>query len=216
MTDSARRQPRQGWIYFVSDGTAIKIGWSPKPAERCKSLATGNPRPLVVLAQIPGTLRDEKLLQRLLKPYQVRSEWFHARKPVLALVDWAKRHGDQPDALDERVALLDKLHERKAEIREIETKVGSVANDLHADYRMVKQAIRAHLAELERAVDQADSQKSLGDAVRDAALVLATICHAPGLRHLDAIFDGIGSLWYLAGEVEEADEDAEADAGEGE
>lgn len=109
MSESTPASPparNEGWVYFIRGGQHIKIGWSPDPEKRLKALATGNAHPLTVLAKFPGSVRDEKLLHRLLKPYRVRAdgEWFHARKPLLVLVDWARRHGatDEAKAADSR------------------------------------------------------------------------------------------------------------------
>lgn len=204
------REGREGWVYFCSDGQAIKIGWSQKPEDRPKALATGNPRPLTILAQIPGTQRDEKLLHKLLAPYRTRptGEWFHARKPILALVGWAQRHGHAvPEPLPR---LGGSPRYPRSETGALESEIGAVAYGLHADYKAVKQAVRAHVDELHRAIDQTDDHEGLSDAVRAAALALATLCHGPKHRHIDAIFDGIASLWHLAGEVED-DRPDEAD-----
>lgn len=209
MSDSIAPLPRphrnEGWVYFISDGEAIKIGWSPNPHTRKKALATGNPRPLKVLAQIPGSIRDEKLLHLLLAPYRIRTdgEWFRAEKPLWALVDWAKRYGHSLAADREEVRT----------VSAIEARVSEVSFRLYDDYRKVKEAVRGHLAEVERAIDATDDHEGLSDALRTAALELATVCHGPSQRHLDAIFDAIGDFWYLAGEVE-VEEPDEAEDGD--
>jgi hypothetical protein len=81
-----------GLVYFVSDGTAIKIGHTTgKVTERISALQTGNPRLITVVRTIPGTQElersyHERFAARLVRP---NSEWF-------ALQTWEIWGLDQP------------------------------------------------------------------------------------------------------------------------
>lgn len=66
-------------IYFIQENAShlIKIGFTAGDgASRAKSLQTGNPDTLTVLAEIPGTMEDEKKLHSQFKADRVAGEWF--------------------------------------------------------------------------------------------------------------------------------------------
>jgi hypothetical protein len=74
------------WVYCASDGTALKVGKSRHdPAGRLNDLATGNPRPLVLVAKT-GHLTERQAHRRLWR-YHVRGEWF-GLDAVRGLWDW--------------------------------------------------------------------------------------------------------------------------------
>lgn len=85
----------EGLVYFITDGTAVKIGHTTKAVtERLAQLQTGNPRVLTVLRTMPGSLEDEKRLHdlfagRLMRP---NSEWF-------AIHPWEVWGFDSPQAM---------------------------------------------------------------------------------------------------------------------
>lgn len=70
-------------IYFVGEspndgGTmAVKVGYSDNPKQRLKELQIGNPRKLVLLASVNGTMQQEKSLHHWLRQFSAESnEWF--------------------------------------------------------------------------------------------------------------------------------------------
>lgn len=65
-----------GWVYLITDGSAVKVGYSATPDVRQMTLQTGNPRPLRVLCLWPGTRVLERSLQTLLEPTRLKGEWF--------------------------------------------------------------------------------------------------------------------------------------------
>ncbi len=67
---------RPGYIYFVTDGEAIKIGISGDPLGRIKNMQTGSPRELRLLAAIAGSEAAETELHRKFAHLNVRGEWF--------------------------------------------------------------------------------------------------------------------------------------------
>lgn len=68
-------------VYAISDGSAIKIGKTDgHPIQRLRSLQTGNPRPLRLLAYTQG---QERLLHTYFSQEAIHGEWF---KPSLRLL----------------------------------------------------------------------------------------------------------------------------------
>lgn len=72
-------QPHEGYVYFITSGEATKVGWSLDPERRLRSLQTGNPEPLVLLAKIEGTKKDERRIHKSLRRARLHGlEWFQA------------------------------------------------------------------------------------------------------------------------------------------
>jgi hypothetical protein len=81
-----------GLVYFVSDGTAVKIGHTTgKVTDRVKQLQTGNPRLITVVRTIPGDQSLERSYHERFAERLVRqnSEWF-------AIQPWEIWGLDQP------------------------------------------------------------------------------------------------------------------------
>lgn len=77
-------------VYALTDGSSVKIGKSTgHPIRRLKSLSTGNPRPLRLLAYTAGT--TESAVHKQLHRYRTRGEWFSISGELLATLrswDW--------------------------------------------------------------------------------------------------------------------------------
>lgn len=72
-------------IYFITDGTAVKIGWTNrKPERRLIALQLGNPRDLEIIATVDGDRDDEQWLHSFLSEFHLRGEWFDLRKSRVA------------------------------------------------------------------------------------------------------------------------------------
>lgn len=68
-----------GVVYFVSDGSAIKIGHTTRSvSKRVAELQTGNPRVLTVVRTMPGPLELERAYHEMFAARLVRpgGEWF--------------------------------------------------------------------------------------------------------------------------------------------
>jgi hypothetical protein len=63
-------------VYFATDGIAIKIGQSRDVETRLKALATGNSRPLQLIATVDGDTRHETQVHNELADYRLNGEWF--------------------------------------------------------------------------------------------------------------------------------------------
>lgn len=77
-------------IYFLREdgGGEVKIGWT-KASDadpRRLQLQTGNPRPLVLMGTIPGTLAQEGEIHKQFAEYRIRNEWFQAAPELLAAI----------------------------------------------------------------------------------------------------------------------------------
>lgn len=75
-----------GYVYCISDGTAMKIGMSiGHPQNRLKSLQTGNPRLLTLLAfkEVPDRIAAEIELHLKYQATNILGEWFKYDKRIL-------------------------------------------------------------------------------------------------------------------------------------
>lgn len=75
-----------GYVYCISDGTAMKIGMSVgHPQNRLKSLQTGNPRLLELLAfkQVSDRVAAEVELHLKYQKSNILGEWFEYDKRIL-------------------------------------------------------------------------------------------------------------------------------------
>lgn len=79
-----------GFVYFISDGEAVKIGFSAIPESRMTNLQGGSPRDLKMLGKFPASLDNEQALHRKYKPSWIRGEWFRLDKDVMALIEALK------------------------------------------------------------------------------------------------------------------------------
>jgi len=69
------------YVYFISDGTAIKIGKTDNPKGRLQSLQVGNPRELFLLGTSP--LLTEEEVHTLFKNIRIRGEWFEYQQTIV-------------------------------------------------------------------------------------------------------------------------------------
>jgi hypothetical protein len=79
----------RGGIYFVQEGGGgpIKIGYSKhSPTLRVQGGQIFNPRPLRIIATMPGTRRDETRLHDRVAHLWVTGEWFAAAPELVAFI----------------------------------------------------------------------------------------------------------------------------------
>ncbi len=79
----AQRDGRQGYVYCITDGEYIKIGYSVAPEKRIAELQTGNARPLALLGKVEGTLADEAALHSKYIKQNVLAEWFRLDPSII-------------------------------------------------------------------------------------------------------------------------------------
>lgn len=75
------------YVYFVTDGEAIKIGKANNPKSRLSGLQTSHHKPLTILAVTPGNETLEREFHRIFDSKRLRGEWFQDCDEVRALVD---------------------------------------------------------------------------------------------------------------------------------
>jgi T5orf172 domain. len=83
---SAETEPRQGWVYFIRNGKAIKIGFTTDLDQRLRKLQTASSTPLEVMGSIPGTIQDEQNLHRRFYNLNVHGEWFRGHPSLMAYI----------------------------------------------------------------------------------------------------------------------------------
>lgn len=77
-------RPKNGHVYFLSDGNHVKIGFTIDWERRQKAYRTHTARELAVLALQPGYMADETRLHRRFKRYQInKGEWFYPGPELL-------------------------------------------------------------------------------------------------------------------------------------
>lgn len=84
------------YVYFITDGEAIKIGKANNPKSRLSGLQTSHYKPLRVLATMPGGEELERELHRAFDAFRIRGEWFKDCREIRAFI---KRNADTGQAL---------------------------------------------------------------------------------------------------------------------
>lgn len=80
MAGRGRRQQgdRDGYIYVVTFGEWLKVGFSATPERRVNAIGTQMPGPVHVLLVARASLSDEAGLHRKLERWRSQGEWFVA------------------------------------------------------------------------------------------------------------------------------------------
>lgn len=73
------------FVYFVSDGSAIKIGKAKDPKSRVTGMNTGASSKLEILGVVPGGYEKERKLHETFSRHRLRGEWF---SPAPELLDY--------------------------------------------------------------------------------------------------------------------------------
>jgi hypothetical protein len=101
------------YLYFIGDGTYVKIGIAGNPEHRLIELQCGQPRDLTILAVLPcrHAARLERLVHGAMTDHRARGEWFRLAPEVRRLIRAVKsgeaterRLFDEPDFLIGTVA----------------------------------------------------------------------------------------------------------------
>ena len=85
----SRRPGKRGYVYFIGavDGP-IKIGMSQDPTERLRSLQTGSPVALRLMAVVPSQEPEqlEVLLHARFGSLRMHGEWFHPGEELMEFI----------------------------------------------------------------------------------------------------------------------------------
>lgn len=82
-------QPRakSKFVYFITDGDAIKIGRSSDPQRRLGVLQTGHPKPLWLIGTISCDVMTEDEAHRRFSSCALRGEWFGASEETVSEIE---------------------------------------------------------------------------------------------------------------------------------
>lgn len=110
-----------GFVYFITDGDAIKIGYSDAPELRLRTLQCASHKPLRIIDTARGTPDDEKRLHKQFGHLRLKGEWFAPAPELVEFIkDFCRLHPaelarrelaawapNQPKAVQNAVANLD-------------------------------------------------------------------------------------------------------------
>lgn len=99
-------QNTEGFVYFITNGFNIKIGYTNNVKRRLKQLNTGSDQQLFLLGYINGTKETEANLHRFFIKYKLRQngEWF---EPSSELLDYINTNNLIPNIFVEKNELWD-------------------------------------------------------------------------------------------------------------
>lgn len=81
------RMTEDGFIYFVTDGTAIKIGFTKDVVKRIGQLQVPHASPLKCLGSISALRYHEKMLHGRFRHLRIKGEWFQLHDDIIELLD---------------------------------------------------------------------------------------------------------------------------------
>lgn len=94
----AAAEGHTGWVYFISDGHAVKIGYSWRPEYRMADLQAATHRELKLLAQCTGSIKTERELHSRFAELRLSGEWFKPEGGLLDLIELVRRGASLPEA----------------------------------------------------------------------------------------------------------------------
>lgn len=77
----------KGFVYFIHDGRAIKIGFSQSVSGRLHDLQVASPTKLHLVGYMDGTPADESALKKKFSDIRLRGEWFEPSDLILDYVE---------------------------------------------------------------------------------------------------------------------------------
>lgn len=97
-----------GYVYFVTDGEAMKIGYAMNLTKRIAGLQSANHFPLFLVGSVFAPRAHERMIQRRFRHLRIRGEWFRIHDDILTYIDtvagWID--GDDMKDYEMRIALL--------------------------------------------------------------------------------------------------------------
>lgn len=76
----------QGFVYFVTDGDAVKIGFAINPFKRLQELQVSHHRVLRMIGTISAPDYQERMLHNRFRHLRIRGEWFRLEDDILDFV----------------------------------------------------------------------------------------------------------------------------------
>lgn len=77
-----------GWVYFIQQSDAVKIGWSRNVDARMRALQTAASAPLRLLGTLAGTREVERSLHKRFRALRTHGEWFRATDDLIRVIPW--------------------------------------------------------------------------------------------------------------------------------
>lgn len=81
---------KEGYVYFLSAGGYVKIGYSTTIHQRINQLQTGCPFKLELVCVMPGTMKTEKMLHNKFNQYCYNNEWFEYSLEIREFIESMK------------------------------------------------------------------------------------------------------------------------------
>lgn len=75
-----------GYVYFITDGEAVKIGYSRSPRDRLNALQTAHHKGLWIIGHAPGGMWDEDRLHKRFAETRLSGEWFESTPELMAFI----------------------------------------------------------------------------------------------------------------------------------
>lgn len=88
---TTRKPYPTGFVYFITDGETVKIGFSAWPLARMATLQNNTPRKLSLLTQCEGIMFNEHEMHRRFSKLRVQGEWFRPNKKMMKLIGRLQR-----------------------------------------------------------------------------------------------------------------------------
>lgn len=79
-----------GFVYFISDGEAIKIGFSEKPNVRFSGLQSAHVKQLTLLGTAPAKIHSEYDVHQRFAHLRIRGEWFQDSPELRLFIEECK------------------------------------------------------------------------------------------------------------------------------
>ena len=76
----------QSFVYFIRNGSYVKIGISENPEQRLSALQGSSPIELELLCVVPGGRKLENKLHRQFKSLRGSGEWFKAEQELMEYI----------------------------------------------------------------------------------------------------------------------------------
>jgi hypothetical protein len=89
-----------GFVYLISDGEDVKIGFSNNPTRRLAQIQQTYPKPLELIYQFAGTMADELALHEKFSHLRQDGEWFKMHEDIDAHFDWLQHLADEKELDD--------------------------------------------------------------------------------------------------------------------
>jgi hypothetical protein len=137
-----RRNPKA--VYFIDDGTAIKIGKSEDPLSRVKKIQTNNPRQLTLLGY--SYYLEESYTHHMFIHKHIRGEWYDLTERD---IEFLLKKIDTLDKLEILQHNLIDLGDRYIRPKTYNTIVDLITNEMQA----VKDEVKKTIEDKQEAVD---------------------------------------------------------------